>query len=170
MKRFSASLLLIVAAAGVASAMPSSKATCSRAATIECKVEGEDSPEAALRQVDEWALESMYCAAGCAAVINRDVPHAYATTIRPICSAYKHEDEVKFKKYKAKDDKDAKERRTQRSRRSEVVTDMKRRDIDAYTVQSATFQFCCTHPNGMDYTKEAGKYIGLELSICKQLL
>ncbi|CBQ73777.1 conserved hypothetical protein [Sporisorium reilianum SRZ2] len=166
MKSPIASLLLVIAVAGVASAMPSSKATCSRAAVIECNVEGEDSPEAALRQVDAHALESMYCASGCDAVINRDVPHPYATTIRPICSVHKDETKVVYKKFKSKDDaKDSKERRSTRSRRSEVV----RRDIDAYTVQSASLQFCCTHPNGTDFTKAAAAYIGLELSICKPL-
>lgn len=166
MKILTVTLLLTLAAAELASAMPSSKATCSRAAVIECKVDGEDSPEAALRQVDAWALESMYCATGCDAVINRDVAHPYATTIRPTCSVSKHEDTVEYKKFKAKDNNRDSDKRSQRARRLEVA----KRDIDAYTVQSATFQFCCNDSMGNDHTKEAAEYIGLELSICKQLL
>ncbi|TKY85323.1 hypothetical protein EX895_005485 [Sporisorium graminicola] len=167
MKSFSASLLLVAAAASVASAMPRSRAVCPRAVAIECKVDGEESPEAALRQVDEWALESMYCATGCDAVINHDVPHPYATTVRPICSVYKDEIKIEYKKFKSKD---GKKRRSSQSRRSEAAGVMARRDIDAYTIQSATFQFCCTHPNGTDFTEVAATYIGLELSICKPLV
>ena len=123
-----------------------------RTAVLECNVDGEESPEAALRQVDAHALMSMYCATGCDHAVNHATPHAYSTYIKPRCWVEKDEQDVVHKKFKAKDDKD----------------DKKRRDIDAYTVGSATLRFSCTDQNGVDYTEAAARRIGLELSICKR--
>ena len=135
---------------------------------LECHVDGEDSPEAALRQVDQHALMSMFCALGCDHVVNTAIPHAFSTYVPRICSVKKDEHDVELKKYTAKDDKDDKARRMPRWMARGPGSGMERRDIDAYTVGSATLRFSCTDQDGVDYTKEAAERIGLELSICKQ--
>ncbi|KIS68804.1 uncharacterized protein UMAG_12226 [Mycosarcoma maydis] len=159
--------LLLILACMARTALAASQSMCRMA--LECSVEGADSPEAALRQVDEHALESMYCATGCDFVVNQAITHPYPKYLKSPCSVHKDENQVEFKKYQAKDDKDGNKRRSPRSRRSAPDRDLTRRDIDAYTVGSATFRFCCTDAAGKDYTEEAARRIGLELSICKRL-
>ncbi len=119
---------------------------------LQCEVTGEDSPESALRQVDEHALLSMYCTTGCDYAVNHAVPHAFSTYLKPSCYVEKQEHEVEYKKYN-KDDKNDRRRRVSRwGRRG-------KRDIDAYTVGSATVKFCCSY-QGQDYTVAAAKRIG----------
>lgn len=113
-----------------------------------------------MRQVDEHALLSMYCALGCDDVVNR--AHGFATYIKPVCSVEKDENQVDMAKFV-----DRKRRSPRRSKAEDQGIET--RDIDAYTVRSATFRFCCTHPTGKDFTEAAAKRIGLELSICKRL-
>ncbi|SPO26851.1 uncharacterized protein UTRI_04164_B [Ustilago trichophora] len=127
-----------------------------KARMLKCHVDGEDSPEAALRQVDPHALRTMYCALGCDYAVNHATPHRYATYVSRRCDVDKEEHEIEYKKYNSKDGKNDRRRRY-----------MERRDIDAYTVGSATFTFTCSDEHGVDYTEAAAKRINLELSICK---
>ena len=106
--------------------------------------------------MDQHALETMYCHAGCDAVVNYAAPHAYSTYIKPTCSVQKDENQVEYKKYKSKDDKNDKSEKVRRAlgpKRSESGQELATRDIDAYTVGSATFRFSCTDPHGNDYTE-----------------
>lgn len=150
-------LATIAASSLLANAAPRDLRKPGPVAMLECKVDGPESPEAALRQVDPHALLSMYCATGCDYAVNHATPHKHATYIKPICSVEKGENNVEMKKFTSQDDKSDKRRRS---------LQWKRRDIDAYTVGSATFRFSCTDQNGVDYTEAAAKRIGLELSIC----
>jgi len=143
------SLLVVSLAHSIEAVLIPSKAACKSSATIECNVEGEDSPEAALRQADAHALRSMYCTTGCDYAVNHATPHAFSTYIKPVCSVEKEENQIEFKKYNSssKDDK----RRWTRGK--------ERRDIDAYTVGSAKLTFCCTDQNGVDYTEAVGCHV-----------
>lgn len=127
-----------------------------KARILKCHVEGEDSPETALRQVDPHALRTMYCSTGCDHAVNYAIPHRHATYVHKFCDVTKEEHGIEYKKYTSKDDKNGRKRRH-----------MERRDIDAYTVGSATFTFSCSDEHGVDYTEAAAKRIGLDLSICK---
>lgn len=119
---------------------------------LTCDVKGDDSPEAGLRQVDEHALRTMYCAMGCDYAVNHAIPHAFSTYIKPICSVEKEENQIEFKKYE-KDGKDSRRRRSLRWERGQRAPGKTRRDIDAYTVGSAQIKFCCTDQSGVDYTE-----------------
>ncbi|GAC99190.1 hypothetical protein PHSY_006790 [Pseudozyma hubeiensis SY62] len=147
--------------------LPISAATT--AATLECRVQGDESPEAALRQVDEHAIRSMYCALGCDSVVNNRTRSALAPYVKPNCWVEKEENRVEYKKFESKDDKDEKKRRSPRRGRPDIAARTETRDIDAYTIGSATFRFCCTDTNREVYSEAAAKRIGLELSICDRL-
>ncbi|SPO26575.1 uncharacterized protein UTRI_04164 [Ustilago trichophora] len=129
-----------------------------KARILKCHVQGEDSPEAALRQVDPHALKTMYCSTGCDYAVNHAIPHGYATYVDKLCDVTKEEHDIEYKKYTSKDDKNDRKRSSHAS--------IKRRDIDAYTVGSATFTFTCSDHQGVDYTQIAANRIGLDLSIC----
>ncbi|SPC64132.1 uncharacterized protein UHOD_05232 [Ustilago sp. UG-2017b] len=132
---------------------------------LECNVTGDDSPEAALRQVDEHALRSMFCNTGCDYAVNKAISHAFGTKVSSICSVKKVELNVKQEKYTAKDNDESKRESQWFSRTAEIA----RRDINAYTVGSAKISFCCMDERGVDYTEDAAKRLNLEMSICKRL-
>ncbi|SNX84847.1 uncharacterized protein MEPE_03556 [Melanopsichium pennsylvanicum] len=156
--------ITLTAAASISQGLPESASPL--APRLKCTVDGDDSPEAALRQVDPHALSTMYCAIGCDYVVNNAIPHPQSTSIKPNCFVDKVEDKIVMKKYKAKDGKDENKRRRQEQTRKGGKVG--KRDIDAYTVEKATFTFSCTHPNGQDYTEAAANWIKLEMSICKK--
>lgn len=119
--------------------------------------------------MDEHAIRSMYCALGCDSVVNDRTRSALAPYVKPNCWVEKEENRVENKKFESKDDEDEKKRRSPRRARSDVAARIRTRDIDAYTIGSATFRFCCTDTNGEVYSEAAAKRIGLELSICERL-
>lgn len=140
-------ILMVISASTAVAARAISKDVCR--SVLECHVTGEDSPEATLRQVDEHALRSMFCSTGCDYAVNNAISHPYATKLASICSVEKDENEIKREKYSAKDSD--KSRRL--SQRFSGGNEVAKRDIDAYTVGSATVRFCCTSQDGTDYTE-----------------